>query len=183
MLDGCHHPNPLTRTSPFAYNVYFDSSYVDGIQEQLHSRMRCFSYSSRFNSSSSLKKVGNGVYTPDLRQQTDEWRSPNNILEDSSGICCSRREDGHRLIEPKPTSTARRLTGQRQSWTSKSYLSVALVLTNIAWASLFLLLWWDVRSPQRSAHRSHPGFEADFGTISSDHSLHWYMTILNDHFD
>lgn len=112
MLDGCHHPNRLTRTSPFAYNVYFVSSYVDGLQDQLHSRMRCFSYSSRFNSSPSLKKVGNGVYTPDLRQQTDEWRSPNNILENSSGICCSRREDVYRSFCVQARALCLRASGK-----------------------------------------------------------------------
>jgi hypothetical protein len=41
--------------------------------------MRCFSYSSKFSSSSSLKKVGNGVYTPGLRIRADEWCSAGNI--------------------------------------------------------------------------------------------------------
>jgi hypothetical protein len=79
MLVGCYLWSRLTRTSSFAHNVYIVSAHVGGVQEHLHSRMRCFSYSPKFSSSSSLKKVGNGVYTPGLRIRADEWCSAGSI--------------------------------------------------------------------------------------------------------
>jgi len=68
------------------------------------------------------------------------------------------------LITDKSESAAKRMIEQRHSWISKSFLSVALILTNIAWAGLCLLLLLRLRLPHTPPGMSHQRFEADFGT-------------------
>jgi hypothetical protein len=75
-------------------------------------------------------------------------------------------EAGVGLMAPKSESTARRPTEQRQSWITKSSLSIVLILSNIVWAGLCLLLWRELHISGGPAHVSHHGFEADFGTFS-----------------
>lgn len=76
-------------------------------------------------------------------------------------------EAGVGLMTDKSESAARRLIERRQSWISKFSLSVALVLTNIAWAGLCLSLLRGLHLPRTSPHMSQQGFEADFGTSTS----------------
>lgn len=73
-------------------------------------------------------------------------------------------EAGVGLITPE--SEKRHPTQERQSWISKSSLSVALILSNVAWAGFCLLLWRELRSTRVHAPASHKELEADFGIIS-----------------
>lgn len=63
-----------------------------------------------------------------------------------------------------PESEKRRPRKERQAWISKSSLSVALVLSNVAWAGLCLMLWRELNASQNHALASREGLDADFGT-------------------
>lgn len=76
-------------------------------------------------------------------------------------------EAGVGLMTDKSESAARRLIEPRQSWNSKFSLSVALILTNIAWAGLCLSLFRGLHLPRTPPHMSQQGFEAHFGTSTS----------------
>jgi hypothetical protein len=75
-------------------------------------------------------------------------------------------EAGVGLISIKSESVATDRTRWKQSQISKSALSVALILSNVAWDGICSMLW---REPSRSripARASHNQFEADFGTLN-----------------
>jgi hypothetical protein len=68
------------------------------------------------------------------------------------------------LIAPKSESATRRSTKQRQPWTSKSFLGILLIVSNVAWAGFCLMLWQTLYIPPNPALARHDGFETDFGT-------------------
>jgi len=71
------------------------------------------------------------------------------------------------LIAPKSESAMRHSAKQRQSWISKSFLGVLLIVSNMGWAGFCLMLWQKLHTPHNLALASHNGFETDFGTFSS----------------
>ncbi|KAG9571539.1 hypothetical protein KCU71_g105, partial [Aureobasidium melanogenum] len=85
-------------------------------------------------------------------------------------------EAGVGLITPE--SGKRRPRKERQAWISKSSLSVALVLSNVAWAGLWLILWRRLHSSQNDALASRAGLEADF--VSTAPLPHKLVTIEFD---
>jgi hypothetical protein len=75
-------------------------------------------------------------------------------------------EAGVGLISPESESAATNRTRRPHLQIFRFVLSVALVLSNIGWASICLMLW---RGPSRSScvvQTSHNDFEADFGTLT-----------------
>ncbi|KAK5999395.1 hypothetical protein QM012_005520 [Aureobasidium pullulans] len=71
-------------------------------------------------------------------------------------------EAGVGLIGPESGSAEKHSTRSRQSWISKSSLSVMLVLSNLAWAAFCLMLWREMYLSQKAAHIDHERPEADF---------------------
>jgi hypothetical protein len=72
------------------------------------------------------------------------------------------------LMVPKSESATRNSTEQRHSWISKSILSIVLILSNVAWASICIMLWRELHLLQSPDRVSDFGFEADFGTFTSN---------------
>jgi hypothetical protein len=81
---------------------------------------------------------------------------------------CTDAEDeaGVGLISPKSESAATNRTRRLHLQVYRIVLSVALVLSNIAWASICLMLWRGTSRSSCVAQTSHNGFEADFGTLT-----------------
>ena len=71
------------------------------------------------------------------------------------------------LIEPKSEITTRHSTKQRHSWISKSFLSIMLIASNMAWAGFCLMLWQKLHILSSPALASHNEFETDFGISTS----------------
>lgn len=66
-----------------------------------------------------------------------------------------------------PTSEKRHQREQRHSPTSKLFLSIALVLSNVVWAGICLTLWRELQSDRIPARVFQERFETDFGTATS----------------
>lgn len=71
------------------------------------------------------------------------------------------------LMTDKSESVGRRIIKQPQPWMSKSSLSVALVMTNMAWAGLCALLLRGLHLTRTPPYMSQQAFEAEFGTSTS----------------
>lgn len=71
------------------------------------------------------------------------------------------------LITPKSESAMRHSGKGRHPCIPKSPLTIALILSNIAWAGLCLMLWRGLHLSQKPAPANREALEADFGISSS----------------